>query len=555
MSNVSDHDLIQKPDTKGGDELVRGLGLRRRGNSWEYRRGVPLRLREIVGHREIVKSFGDISYADAKRDAAIWRVNTDAQFLDAERKLRNRTFLGDLSDAEIKAIARRYFAVLEEEVFDPISETERLRRKEENARELYEILSSGGPEDPAIQAIARGAANLAGVTTEGAGKKFFLLSEAVHSACLEHHRRQADRLGGKQEVIYNPAFDDAKVNEVLKVANQGPKLAELIDLWEKDGDRAPKSISKMKSVVNDFKQVVGDLGAMQIGPDQIQAYKVHLMQTNLSPKTKADKLNMMQALFSAAKNNRLISENPCSGIRVAIPKNVPKPRVPFSVADLTKFFSGPVHTKNVRPEAGRGEAAYWLPILSLYTGGRLNELGQLHVSDIEEEAYVGEDDTEQSTTVIWFRSDGGEGKRMKNAFSRRRIPMHRDLIKLGFMQFVNEARRKGQIRLFHDLPMPKQGSVTHTYTKWFGRYLRFKCEILDKRLTFHSFRHFFKDNCRRCGIPMEDHYALTGHKPADEGAGYGNDDYPIDGLVRAIERYRVLGFVLPPRPPSLSDDS
>ena len=40
-------------------------------------------------------------------------------------------------------------------------------------------------------------------------------------------------------------------------------------------------------------------------------------------------------------------------------------------------------------KGGAGEAAYWLPLLALFTGARLEELAQLRVSDLASEEGLG----------------------------------------------------------------------------------------------------------------------------------------------------------------------
>jgi hypothetical protein len=47
-------------------------------------------------------------------------------------------------------------------------------------------------------------------------------------------------------------------------------------------------------------------------------------------------------------------------------------REPFTLTELHTLFTAPVFTKGDRPSGGRGEAAFWLPALGLFTGaGRL----------------------------------------------------------------------------------------------------------------------------------------------------------------------------------------
>lgn len=52
-------------------------------------------------------------------------------------------------------------------------------------------------------------------------------------------------------------------------------------------------------------------------------------------------------------------------------------REPFTASDLSMIFESGVFRRGERPKGGRGEAAFWLPLVALFTGARLSELGQL----------------------------------------------------------------------------------------------------------------------------------------------------------------------------------
>ena len=56
----------------------------------------------------------------------------------------------------------------------------------------------------------------------------------------------------------------------------------------------------------------------------------------------------------------------------------------FDIAELRKLFGSPIFTAKARPKAGRGEAAYWLPLLALFTGCRRGELAALTVADLKD---------------------------------------------------------------------------------------------------------------------------------------------------------------------------
>jgi len=176
----------------------------------------------------------------------------------------------------------------------------------------------------------------------------------------------------------------------------------------------------------------------------------------------------------------------------------------------------------------------WLPLLALFTGARLEELGQARTEDVKEVDGV----------PVLEISDRGEGKSVKTESSRRRIPIHQTLLDLAFLDYVETRRRAQDERLFPGLKRNQYGRWTPAWSKWWGRYARQKANIVDPRKVFHSFRHTFKDACRACHIPEEVHDALTGHSGGGVGRSYGGLHYPLAPLVEAMKKLRYPGFSL-----------
>jgi integrase len=224
-------------------------------------------------------------------------------------------------------------------------------------------------------------------------------------------------------------------------------------------------------------------------------------------------------------------------------------RQPFSLSDLQAIFSSPVYANGERPKGGRLEAAYWLPLLGLFTGARLEEIGQLRVSDVQRKEYPDQDGKMLSG---WFlhitgaTDDKGQDNRIKNAASERLIPLHPELERLGFIAYVEKlADQKG--RVFPDLKANVFGRLTAKWGEWFGPYMRNVCGITDKRKVFHSFRHTFKDYTRRARIAEGIQRQLMGHAGKDVADDYGSG-YDLHSLSEAMATYRVPGLVIGNKP-------
>ena len=229
-----------------------------------------------------------------------------------------------------------------------------------------------------------------------------------------------------------------------------------------------------------------------------------------------------------------------------------KARLPFNVDELNKVFFGHVFTKGARPRGGGGEAAYWLPLLALWTGARLEELAQLEPSDIREERGLGH---------YFDINDEGTEKRVKNASSVRRVPVHPQLISLRFMEYVERMRRAKARYLFPDLVPDVKGNRSGNFSKWYARYLD-SVGVTDKRKVFHSYRHGFVDACREVMNP-ELRDALVGHANRATSEQYGTGRYPLAPLFNAIASVQFKGLSLEhlkapagivgrPRPPRIA---
>ncbi|MGF6492192.1 integrase [Luteibacter sp. 621] len=214
----------------------------------------------------------------------------------------------------------------------------------------------------------------------------------------------------------------------------------------------------------------------------------------LAPVTVNNKVHFVRGFFEYVRLTNGLRFNPFDS--VALPAPVAQfVRTPFTEAELASIFD-PVHLKRLLAPQG-----YWLPVLAHFTGGRLREISQLYVDDVE---------TILGIPVVHF-ADRFEGQQVKNQSSKRVVPLHDELIKLGFLDYVAMVRERGYNRLF-----PGMG--------WFHGDAGF---LMGKRLnetyypnvcglgpgkTFHCHRHHFIDQAIRSGLTDADVAPLTGHK-------------------------------------------
>lgn len=203
------------------------------------------------------------------------------------------------------------------------------------------------------------------------------------------------------------------------------------------------------------------------------------------------------------------------GIKHRVDEKAEEKRQAFNAADLKAIFSTGVYVSGHRPKGGGGEAAYWLPLLALLSGARQGELAQLRVMDVTQDAETG----------VWYLDIGTAGGRsIKTASSRRKIPLHPELERIGLLRYrasLLDTGSKPDSPLWPHVEADNEGRPNGPWSKWFNRYLRDKAGIEDRTKVFHSFRHTFKELARAAKLAEDVHDALTGHTGGGVGRQYG----------------------------------
>ena len=127
-----------------------------------------------------------------------------------------------------------------------------------------------------------------------------------------------------------------------------------------------------------------------------------------------------------------------------------------------------------------------------------------------------------------------DGKRLKNQSSQRLIPIHSELMKIGFLDRVEETIKSGNERLWHEFRENRHGSYSASYSNWFGRYKNL-IGLTDPKKTFHSFRHTFIDRLKQQDVPDGKIQELVGHANHSITTGRYGKPYRPNALKEVIE--------------------
>lgn len=265
------------------------------------------------------------------------------------------------------------------------------------------------------------------------------------------------------------------------------KLVELLPIWRRLRNPSLASIQIYEFAVTRFQSRFPGLSVHNIGKQHIRAYIEWLGEIGNAAKTIEKDHSAIRALLSIAVHEEWIPSNPASD---ALLPNRRGGRIirSYTAAEVKAIFSSPVFVSGSRPRAGKGEAAFWVPLLMLYTGARREEICQLSTNRVLERQ-----------GIAYMVIDAlGDDARLKTEHSSRVIPIHRDLIGLGFCNFVADRKRGGGGPLFPMLRPNKRGQYGAKWGDWWSRYVRICCKISDHQISpSHSFRHLFITECRR----------------------------------------------------------
>ncbi len=317
-------------------------------------------------------------------------------------------------------------------------------------------------------------------------------------------------------------------------------IIRLFENWRNSGTRRPKTIDEYRSCVEHFASWIQKhhrvTHAGNVTRAEVVAYRNALVASGLSYKTVGKRIGVIRTVFGRAVDEGLIVANPCDRVKVDRPHVREPGRYPFTVQDMQQIFATNVFRGGATIDGCGAYGSFWLPLLALYSGARLEEMAQLLVSDVREDPSHG----------WYFSVDPQEGKTVKTQSSIRDVPIHPALIKWGFIRFVEDIRKKGERQLFPDLATDKYDRHGSAFSKKWNRHLRKVAKVEHRKKSFHSFRHSFKQHCRACDIPEEIADALTGHRSAStEGRKYGRGEkYPLGRLALYIKNYEVKGLAI-----------
>ncbi|WP_226019754.1 site-specific integrase [Novosphingobium sp. FKTRR1] len=546
--------------------------LYQRGHSYEVRLQVPRPLRPAVGKGELKRSLGG-DFAKVRK--TYHRTVADlAALIDAARPVEVQSaFDADRSHpvpskSDIDLACHAHFHRMKKNMRGKVSlavgnDPASRKSRAEGYREMIEFhLDRLDHGDWGVMGLdAEWLCEEKGWIVPEASDAFQYLCEMLLRARLQCYRKELRTLEGK--MARDPDADPMFGPSVPKTDNRPMKLGDLVTKFRgaRGLDWSTSTIKNYVIIFRVIEELCGkDTPLADINEDFCIGVRKRLLDVpsnyqkrpatrgktlveamdiaareglpKIGPATVNGHLNKLGAILRYGRDQGWIVGNPMAKIEVKDPIAAEDKRDPFKVHQLNAIFA-------CEPWASGPGAAlerpsrYWAPLISLFSGARLTEIcGQL-VSEMVEEGGV---------RLFDFRHRPGE-RDMKNDKSRK-VPVHPDLIRLGFWDFVKEARKSGRKLLFSDASRNQLGNWGDPTSKWFARLID-RLDLSGTALCFHSFRHTFEDALKEADLhntPIGN--VITGRVTPGVSANYGSK-YTVTKLAAAMGTVRYPELVLP----------
>ncbi|TVM18685.1 integrase [Oceanidesulfovibrio indonesiensis] len=574
--------------------------LFRRGAVYYHRAAIPVDIKDTYPKTEETFSLKTKDYREALRKVRVAAVKVDQRFEEHRRRLAQQAKppVKELSGAEIKRIGEIYYAYrLEEDDearlqgFSPA--VRQTKEFGDDPAQIKDALSEQGFTPPSFDEYVEDHKEINEITRHDFARGQidpFFVSEAMEVLTWDGIDIRLDKASPSwRKLVRELQAASIKAAKVIQQRNEGgvietpsipgvepgsvaPLLSVAVEDWIDEKTRTswvPKTAHEHRTWMSHFIAVIGDKPIDTYTKADARAFKAMLLKLPANW-VKYKELNGLPLDKAAEKSHRLglppmsdknvnkllgyvgsfwnwaadnyddVPTTPFKGLKIKLRKKAREERDPFTLDELHAIFNAPIYTgcksRRFWSEPGseilRDSGYYWVPLISLYTGARMGEIIQLYTEDIREEDGI----------LFFDINSSGEDKRLKTTYSIRSIPIHQSLLDMGFMELVEKHRKRGDKRLFPDLPMGKDGYYSSPFSKWFSRFLR-EAGVKSKTNAFHSFRHCFEDACRDSDISKEIMDALQGHGEEGMSDRYGRG-YMLQKLNEAMQRLQYRGLDL-----------
>ncbi len=485
---------------------------------------VPAHLRAILGRAEITRSLRTQDHKEALRRLRVWEGHIERLLSIVSRQGARMT------RQELDHLVRRYLDQRLEQIEDTLaldwSEAGLDQYRwdlNDRAHEISAALSFADP-DPAL-GLAR---QMAPGASEDTLRK---LSRRLMEVQLEAVKAELAALNG--EPLRMPALYGAPPHTSAQDTAEAPPqaapsllLSEVADIYsaERVAERNwnPKTEFQNRTILALLAELMGNPPIKSIDKEAIRAVGTDIVNLpsnmtkrfsgvaprdvlarlegdsttpRLEPRSVNKYRQLLRSLFKWALEHEYVAVNPATVLRDVKEPPPREGREDFTDEDLVTYFARLPQEQEPLP------FLYWIPRIMAYTGMRLGEASQLRKQDLREA---------MGLRVLDLNTE--DGKTLKNAASRRQVPIHPRLVELGLLEFI-DGSPEGFLwpERFRTTDNRKRQD-SDRLSKLLGRFLRRSGVTDEKKTGAHSFRHTVSTRLKDASVPEYQIADLIGHE-------------------------------------------
>ncbi len=328
----------------------------------------------------------------------------------------------------------------------------------------------------------------------------------------------AEQVGRECRGDWRPDPDAARFPalDLPKAAPPPAKKTSIDEIWQKIvPGLAPKTQSKYRRHIDDLLAFAGTKDLAKVTRDQVKAWRDDVLgRDGVQPRTvERDWLGSVKAVFSFAVRDEILETSPAAGVMVQAARRQKGAQMRgFTNEETSAILRAALRHVGDPDNPKLAAAIRWVPWILAYTGARVNEITQLTAKNVRKvDGYW--------SMLITFK-DGAQ-----KTMSEREVPLHEDLIRQGFIGFVE--RHGPDEPLFHN---PRQAGVERktlpgeANAARVGEWVRSLGVGAESVGPNHGWRHRFKTEGRAAKMDWRNLDAIQGHLDTSQGFKYG--DFP-----------------------------
>ena len=223
--------------------------------------------------------------------------------------------------------------------------------------------------------------------------------------------------------------------------------------------QAPPEKRKIKPKTRDLslQEAIDVPGLLKMGVKTVNSY-----------------IDMFRRFWDWAERHGRAPHKLFDGMKVGKAKQAAEKRKAYSKEQLSRLYVE--LTENPSGLVNKDDHK-WGTLLAMFIGARLREVAQLVPSDIRSDGGV---------WCIDINADG-EKKSLKSPAAKRRVPVHSELNRLGFLEWVEGCAK--QPRLFMSFTHNTKEGYGRNLGRWFNNTFLPGLQMKEDGLVFHSLRH------------------------------------------------------------------